>query len=429
MESRIEFLSIDAWWQWHTELLQSMLNRIYSRVPFYRKLLDKEGIDPSSITNIEMLSVLPFTTREDIANNYPYDFFAVPLRDIVRIHTFKSSHTSPVVIGYTKRDLENRRFLTERFMKNCGVGPEDIVQICLDPGMAVWSLEMKEGAEGLGALVIPPDPLSAKDRIKIMRDFKSTVLVTTPSYALYLLSLTEEQGLGPEDLSLRIGIFIGETLKQRDRTRLELGFGLKAYVGYGIMEAIGPIMAYECGVSRGLHLCLDHVIPEVIDPDTGDTIFDGVGELVITTATTKANPLLRFRTGDMTRITREVCECGRTTWRMEPVSGRSDNLLCIRGINIDPQLVYRLLADQTGGFDLKALIVLRRRHFLEEIELWVAIEEAIFIDSLPRLHQWIRRVENKVEEYIGLRCRVRPVERCTLDSYLSKGEDIIRIED
>ncbi len=427
-ESRIEFLSPDAWGQWHTELLQSVVNRVYTRVPFYKNLLDKEGIDPSQITNVEMLKLLPFTTREDLANHYPYDFFAVPLRDIVRIHTFKSSQLSPIVIGYTKRDLEIRRFLAIRAFNVFGVRPEDIVQICLDPGMSMWSLELKEAAESLGALVIPPDPLRAKDRIKVMRDFKTTVLITTPSYGLYLLSIAREKGLGPRELSLRVGIFIGETLKDKDRKELEKGFGLRAFSIYGIMEAMGPVMAYECRDSKRLHLALDHVIPEVIDPKTLEPIFNGVGELVITTATTKANPLIRFRTGDLTKITYNVCECGRTTWRIDPIKGRSDQLVNVRGIKIDVGLIRRLLTEYCEGYEPKFLFVIRKKEFLEQIELWIAMDPQIFSASLPELHLWIRNLETKFKDYIGISCIVRPVEKRTIAPFLDRNKDIVYLD-
>ncbi len=428
-ESRIEFLSTEAWGQWHTELLQSVVNRVYTRVPFYKNLLDKEGIDPSQITSVEMLKLLPFTTREDLANHYPYDFFAVPLRDIVRIHTFKSSQLSPIVIGYTKRDLEIRQFLAIRAFNVFGVRPEDIVQICLDPGMSTWSLELKEAAESLGALVIPPDPLCAKDRIKVMRDFKTSVLITTPSYGLYLLSIAKEKGLGPRELSLRIGVFIGESLNDRDRKELERGFGLRAFSIYGIMEAMGPVMAYECRDSEGLHLALDHIIPEVIDPKTLEPIFNGEGELVITTATTKANPLIRFRTGDITKISQNVCKCGRTTWRIEPIKGRADNLVNVRGIKIDVGLIKQLLIEYCNGYEPKFLFVIRKKDFLEHIELWVAMDPHIFSASLPELHLWIRGLEGKFKDYIGLDCVVRPVEKRTITPFLDRDKEVVYLND
>jgi len=424
-----EHLSPDAWRQWHTELLQSTVNRVYNRVLFYRQTMDTMGISPADIRTVEDLERLPFTTRKDLADNYPYDIFAVPLRDIIRIHTLRSAHTTPLVMGYTKQDLEHRQGLTARFLDACGVSPDDIVQICLDRGMAVWGQELKEGAETLGALVIPPDPLSTSARLRVLVDFKTTVLITTPSYGRYLLDELRRGRISPASLSLRRGVFIGETLSDAVRGELEEGFGLQAFSGYGILEAVGPGMAYECRQRCGLHLAMDHFIPEIVDPNTGQGLPHGQpGELVITTVTTRANPLLRFRTGDLTRILPDPCPCGRTTWRIAPVEDRCDDLVSVRGVKMDPVQIDSFIAAHTGGSALPFVVILRPWKALRRVELWVAMREDLFQGSLPELHDWIRRLESSFEEEIGLACRVCPVEFRTLEPMLSRGRKIITTE-
>ncbi len=426
-DNKIEYLSVDAWRQWHTELLQSTVNRVYNRVPFYRKAMEKRGITPQDINSVEDLAKLPFTTRKDLSRNYPYDMFAVPLRDIVRIHTLRGSQAAPVVVGYTKQDLKHRIELTSRFLQACGVTPDDIVQICLDPGMAVLGQELKEGAEALGALVIPPDPVQTPAQMRVLVDFKTTVLITTPSYGRHLLGRLSDSQIPLAGLALRTGIFVAETLRDEVRRELEDTFSIKAVSGYGILEAVGPGMAYECEKRSGLHLALDHFIPEIIDPETGEDLPPGeTGELVITTVTTRANPLLRFRTGDLTSLIDEPCPCGRTTWRMTPIQGRCDNLIYVRGIKIDPEELNSFLSSHLGGKTPAHLVVLKNDSHLEEVEIWIALEEGLFSGDLPELHRWIRRLETSFEEVMGLGCRIRPVELRTIKPHLDQGHKALR---
>ncbi len=428
-ESKVEYLSPEAWKQWHTELLQSTLNRVYKRVPFYRKAMEKAGVSPQDIGSVEDLPRLPFTTRKDLSKNYPYYLFAVPLRDIVRIHTLRGSQKAPIVIGYTRQDLMHRIGLTQRFLSACGVTQDDIVQICLDPGMQVLGQELKEGAEALGALVIPPDPIHTSARLKVLVDFKTTVLITTPSYGLHLATRMSKAEIPIASLSLRIGIFVAETLTDQTREKLESEFSIKAVSGYGILEAVGPGMAYECTQKRGLHLALDHFIPEIIDPETKRPLgFGQKGELVITTVTTRANPLIRFRTGDITSIKKDKCPCGRTTWLMDPVSGRADDLVYVRGIKIDPEELKGFLKANLDGILPDHLLVIKRGDHLERLELWLALQKELFTGDLPELHQRIRGLETAFEEVMGIRCQIRPVEKRTISNYLEKGQGVWRMD-
>ncbi len=420
---RVEYLSPEAWSQWHTELLQSTVNRAYGRVPFYRRRLDETGVGPDDIRSAEDIRKLPFTSREDIAENYPYGLFSVPLRDIVRIHTLRSGQANPIALGYTRQDLRRRTELTARFFRSAGVGKDDIVQICLDPGMSLHGQDLKEGAELLGALVIPPDPVSIWSRIRVMVDFKTTVLVTTPSYGLYLLETFSEGNMPLASLNLKRMVLLGETLDDQIRGTFEGKLDVDTRAAYGLFEASGPAMAYECREKNGLHLAIDHVIPEIIDPDTGKVLEPGrEGELVITTVTARANPLLRFRTGDLTRLHKDTCLCGRTTWRMSPVSGRCDNIVTVRGVKISPDHVRNLIAESTGGKGLSFLIVLGKNRHLTEVEIIVAVDASFFSGSLPQLHNWIRDTEDLFLESLGLRCRIKPVEYRSIAPFLESGE-------
>lgn len=423
MDNKIEYLSAEAWRQWHTELLQSTVNRAYERVSFYKNVMDEKGVRPDSIKTLEDLSSLPFTTRDDLAVSYPYGLFAVPLRDIVRIHTLRSAQRHPVVTGCTRQDIEHRKELGMRFLAVCNVTADDIVQICLDPGMSVLGNAIKEAAEAMEALVIPTDPISAAERLEILYDFKTTTLVTTPTYAMHLLYLLKNSKLPAVSLNLKKGIMVGETLSEDVRKSLEEGFGMEVRAGYGIVEASGPGMAYECKEKNGLHLAMDHFIPEIIDPGTRTTLQDGeTGELVITTVQTRSNPLIRFRTGDITSLDKSMCPCGKTTWRIAPVSGRSDNLVTVRGVKISPEKIKSVINGVSNGFTPAFIVKLNEVNCVFDIELNVAMDNAGFSGSLPQLHDWIRDLEKSFEELIGVSCRVKPVELRSIGKWLEEGK-------
>ncbi len=423
LNNRVEYLSEEGWRQWHLELLQSTINRVYHRVPFYRKLMDKKGVTPEDITDLSALKRLPFTTREHLEENYPYDLFAVPLKDIVRLHAFPGPRT-PIVKGFTRRDLTSIRRLTARFLTTSGVTSEDIVQICLDPGMSIWIEELKEGAEEVGASVIPPDPQSVTNRIRIMRDFRTSVLVTTPSYALFLDHFMREKGI-KAPASLRLVILVGEGIEATERLRLEKSLGVDTCLGYGLTEAIGPGMGYECERREGYHLAVDYFLPEIIDPETGEDVKEGeVGELVITTLAVKANPLIRFRTGDLCRFIPGACPCGRTTPRISSILGQCDGRVSIRGIKISLSYIETLL-DQAYGHVPDYVLYIKRPNYLEELELWVAMNEKLFEPSILGLHQMAEKFEKAFEETFGLPCRLKFVEKEHL-LQVARGQKVIQ---
>jgi len=429
----IEYTPLNELLQLQVELLQSTLNRVYNRVPSYRKAMDALKCTPEAVTSLADLARLPFTTREDLTANYPYGQFAVPLRDIIRLHTLSCGVSNPIVMGYTKQDVAHRQGLTCRFLSASGVTADDIVQICLDPGMAFLAQELKEAAEAMGALVIPPEPMAVQERLRILADFKTSTLITFSSYLQYLFAELAESGMHLANLSLKRVVLLNEHLDMDAREEMEREFAVDILCGHGILEAVGPVMAYECEKRNGLHLAMDHLIAEVVHPATGAVLPSGEkGELVITTLTTKANPLIRFRTGELTRILTEPCACGRTTWRIEPVYERTDGLVQVRGLNISLDQVEAFvrhgLARLSRGQVSKAVphvMAVRKERFLERLELWIAITDEFFAGSLPLLHDWLREMEMDFEDAFGLACRMRPVELCTLESYLKQGLRVI----
>lgn len=413
--------------QLQTERLQSTVNRVYRRVPFYKEQMDASGVGPEDILGIEDLAKLPFTTHEAFSRNYPYGLFAVPLRDIVRIHTLRGIDGTPVVLGYTRQDVGHRIELSRRFLEASGVTSDDIVQICLDPGMSVVAQDLKEGAEAIGALVIPPDPISTKARIRVLADFKTTTLITTPSYGAYLFARIEEEGPPVAALSLKRVVVVGEAMDVELRARWIEDFGMDTRAGYGITEIMGPGMAYECEALSGLHLAMDHFIPEIIDPETGKRVPNGEeGELVVTTITNRANPIIRFRTGDITRIIDSPCPCGSPLWRIEPIRRRTDQFVSIRGIKIGEKIIDYFLKETMGSIPEYCLKIKRKRP-LERLELRIALDPEHFTGSLPELHKFLRALEESFQEVVGISCTIQPAEEKSIREILkgSKGRIMV----
>ncbi|QJA05697.1 phenylacetate--CoA ligase [Thermosulfurimonas marina] len=400
----LEYLSLEDWRQWHIELLQATLTRLYQRVPFYRESLEAAGLLPEDLAVPEDLSRFPPTTRKDLAEHYPYELFAVPLREIVRLHVFPW-HPNPIVKGYTRQDLEALRGLTVRFLSAAGLRSDDILYIALEPGMAVWIEDLKEGAEVLGATVIPPSPRRPETDLRIMKDFRASVLATTPSLARRFLRVSERLGL-PLPRSLRLLLLLGEPVSPRDRALLEEVFGVQTLVAYGIAEILGPGMAYECERRQGLHLAADHLYPEVVDPETGRTAPEG--ELLLTTLRVRANPLLRFRTGDRVRLLREKCPCGRTTPRLEILEPGYEERWSFRGVKIYRQALEGLLRETYGHLPEYRFRTAEDPE--EEPLLEIRMNEDLFRPSIVALHEEAHRFERAFREFFGLPCRVKWVE-------------------
>jgi phenylacetate-CoA ligase len=396
--------------QLQLERLQVTVNRAYKNVAFYRNLMDKHGIIPEDITSLDDLSRIPFTTRENLLENQPYGMFALPLREVVRLHSSSGSTREPIVVGYSKNDIEHWTELMTRVLYSANVTKDDIVQIAFDYGLFTGALGFHYGAERIGATVIPCSRLSAEKQIAIMRNYRSTMLVCTPTFALHIAYIMKSQGISPAELTLRVGLFGSEPWSEAIRKEIEDGFHITALDNYGLSEIMGPGVSVECYEKNGLHIFEDHFIPEVIDPKTGESLPDGEkGELVLTTITKEAFPMMRYRTGDFTSLDHSTCLCGRTLARMSRVSERTDDMIVVQGINIYPSQIGQILTDIEGTEPHYRLRV-DRNGALDELEVWVEVSGRIFFDEIKKMSAIETQIQRSIQESFGLPIKVRLVE-------------------
>ncbi len=400
--------------QHQLELLQTTVNRAYRNVPFYHRKFEQLDVAPEDVLSLKDISKLPFTTKDDLRDGYPYEMFAVPLREIVRIHSSSSASAKPIVVGYTRSDLKHWADQTARVMSAAGVTKDDVVQIAFDYGLLTGGFGMHYGAERLGASVIPVSSGNTERQVQIMQDFRSTVLVSTPSFALYLAEVTARMGVSAAGLRLRVGLFGGEPMTDNLRSEIESRLGIVATDNYGISAVMGPGIAGECELRDGLHINEDHFLAEVIDPATLDVLGDGEeGELVITTLTKEGLPMIRYRTRDVTTITRGKCKCGRTTARMAPVRKRTDDMLIVRGVNVYPGEIEALLYD-IEHVQPHYQIVVDREGGLEQLTVRVELSSGLVSDQMQRLVDLEETIKRRVHAVVGLTPRVRLVEPRTL---------------
>ncbi|MFA5109986.1 MAG: AMP-binding protein [Desulfobaccales bacterium] len=389
------------------ERLQSTLTRAYRQVKFYRRQFDRLGLNLDNIKNLADLARLPCTTREDLSENYPYGLFAVPLRDIVRILSSPGTTEKPLVVGYAAPDVKLWQELLARLYTAAGITREDIVQLILPPGLANWRRDLQAGAEYLGASVIPPATLNFAKELMVMRDYKTSVLVTTPPLARHLLAVMARMDLTPAELSLKQALLVASPLTGEVRQEIEQGFQVQAATAYGITEVMGPGLAFSCGADGGLHFSEDHFYPEIIDPDTGAPVPPGAsGELVITTLSTVAFPLVRFRSGDRTSLIQTACPCGRTLARLGEITGRTDAIFAVGGIKVHPDQINLLIQEVMGG----ALPQYRHRVVtekgLEVLEIDLIVAESFFSDEIKSLEMLCRRAQRHLQENLGINARI-----------------------
>lgn len=396
--------------QLQLERLQSTLNRVYKNVQFYRKRFDELHILPEDIQSVHELSNLPLTTKDDLRDSYPYGMFAVSLREVVRLHSTSGMTGKSIVVGYTKNDLKNWSNLTARILTAGGVTKDDMVQIAFAYGMLTGAFGLHYGAEMIGASVIPTSSGQTEKQIAIMKDYKTTTLLSTPSYALKIVDTMADMDIDPKSLSLRVGLLGGEPWSENMRREIEERLYIDATDNYGLSEVIGPGVAGECRYKDGLHLFDDHFIPEVIDPSTGNVLPPGEeGELVITTLTKEAFPMVRFRTGDITSLNQQVCECGRTSIRMKKVMERADDMLIIKGISVFSSQVEQLLYEIEGCEPHFQLIVDRKER-IDVLEVLVEVSEQIFFDEMKKQRQLLEDIKRKLSSSLGINVHVKLVE-------------------
>jgi len=407
------------------ERLQSTLNRAYKNVPFYQQIFVKNRITTEKIRSVADLAHIPFTTKENLRDNYPYGMFAVPLRDIVRIHASSGTTGMPIVVGYSANDMRHWAEVVARIMTAGGVSKEDIVQIAFNYGLFTGGFGLHHGAETMGATVIPASSGNSRRQIMIMKDYRTTALVCTPSYALYLAEVMGEMEITKGQLALRVGLFGGEPWSESMREEIERKLGLSATDNYGLSEIMGPGVAGECQEKDGLHIAEDHFIAEIIDPDTGQVLpYGEQGELVLTTLTKEALPMIRYRTHDITRLNPEPCRCGRTHVRMERVRDRTDDMLIVRGVNVYPSQVESVLTEIEGTSPHYQIIV-DRKGALDELEILVEVKEGFFFDEMKRLRSFKEKVEEKMESALGISARIKLVEPKTLERTQGKTQRVV----
>jgi phenylacetate-CoA ligase len=411
--------------QLQLERLQATLNRACKNVTCYRTKFKGLGIVPEDITSLSDLAKLPFTTKEDLRLNYPYGMFAVPLREVVRIHSSSGTTGKPTVVGYTKNDLKTWSNLVARFMTAAGVTHDDVVQIAFGYGLFTGAFGLHYGSETIGAAVIPMSGGNTEKQIMIMQDYKSTVLVCTPSYAVTIADRIEKLGIDPKTLSLKVGLFGGEPWSEAMRREIESRLSISATDNYGLSEVIGPGVAGECGYKCGMHIFEDAFIPEIIDPETCAVLPPGsVGELVLTTISKEAFPMIRYRTRDITSLEYEVCECGRTMVRMKKTMGRSDDMLIIKGVNVFPSQIEEVLV-AIEGCEPHYQLVVDRKGAMDVLEVDIEVTEHIFFDEMKKQRAFLEMVEKKIDSVLGVGVTVKLVEPNSIPRNEGKASRVI----
>ncbi|MFO7576170.1 MAG: phenylacetate--CoA ligase [Pelovirga sp.] len=406
--------------------LQQTVERVYATVPFYRETLDRMGVKPADIRHLKDLQRLPFTLKQDMRDNYPYGLFAVPLEQIVRIHASSGTTGKPTVVGYTRRDIETWTELMARSFAAAGAHKGDVIHNAYGYGLFTGGLGAHYGAERIGASVIPMSGGNTKKQLMIMKDFGSTVLTCTPSYSLFLAEVAAEEGIDIRTLKLKVGILGAEPWSEKMRQEIEEKLNIKAIDIYGLSEILGPGVGIECiEAQNGLHVWEDHFILEIIDPDTCEVLPDGEkGELVITTITKEGIPLLRYRTRDITRLSRQPCICGRTHARIDRLSGRSDDMLIIRGVNVFPSQIESVLFN-IKGIEPHYQLIVDREGNLDTLEVQVEVDEQTFSDEVKRLQELSHVIRKQIKDLLGVTCKVRLVEPKTLARSEGKAQRVI----
>ncbi len=405
--------------------LQQSLKRSAENVPCYQAKFAEAGFHPQDLKELSQLSQLPFTTKEDLRLNYPYGMFAVPMRDVVRIHSSSGTTGKPTVVGYTKNDLQSWAQLVARFMTAAGVTEDDIVHIAFGYGLFTGAFGLHYGSEAIGASVIPISGGNTDKQLMIMEDYRSTALVCTPSYAMTLADRIEKIGLDPEKLALRVGLFGAEPWSEQMRNEIQNRLGIIATDNYGLSEVMGPGVAGECLCRAGMHIAEDQFLAEIIDPNTGKVLPEGeIGELVITSLCKEAFPVVRYRTRDITRLNYEICDCGRTFVRMEKTRGRSDDMLIIKGVNVFPTQIEEVLF-QIEGCQPHYQLVIERINNMDRLEIQIEVNEKIFFDEMKEQRRFVTEAEHKIASVLGVSAKIKLVEPSGIKRHEGKACRVI----
>jgi phenylacetate-CoA ligase len=424
--SREETLGREEFERIQLERLKETVARVYENVPYYRAKFAEAGLVPGDVETLADLRKIPFTVKDDFRKNYPFGLFAAPRKDIVRFHASSGTTGKPTVVGYTKKDMDTWSELIARLVTMAGVTNEDTAQIAFGYGLFTGAFGLHQGLERIGAAVIPMSSGNTEKQIMIMKDFGTTTLIGTPSYALHMAEVALEIGVDPrKELSLKWGLFGGEGSTEGMRKEINERWGMFATENYGMSELMGPGISGECQALTGMHISEDHFLPEIIDPDTGEVLGEGeTGELVITTITKEALPILRYRTRDITSLHYEKCSCGRTTVRMAKIQGRADDMLILGGVNVFPSQIEDVLlkiAEIGPHYQIKVF----KKGYLDKIEVDVELADANLLDSFALLDNLGRRVRQQLRTVLGIDAKVNLVEPRSLARFEGKAKRVI----
>lgn len=409
-----------------SEYLKKLVANIYSNCEAYKQKLDAAGVKPDAITSIDDIRKLPFTTKEDMRDNYPYGLFSAPQKEILEIHVSSGTTGNPTLVGYTKDDLKLWSDVMARVLCCAGAEPGDTIQIAYGYGLFTGGLGFHYGAIEMGLRVIPTSSGQTARQLKIMQDFKPRIIGCTPSYALYMAEEAKEMGIDPTQGNWKIGVFGAEPWSDSMRQEIEAAWNMLATDIYGLSEIIGPGVAQECQYKDGLHLFSDVFYPEIVDPQTGEPVPEGAdGELVVTTLTKQGIPLIRYRTRDIVSITYEKCRCGRTSPRISKIKGRTDDMIVVRGINVFPSQIEHVLVGIEGTQPHYQIVVDRAAHKLDQVEVLVEVEDRFFSDEIKKLNELQKEIQKKITAVLSIGVKVTLVEPKTIERSMGKSKRIV----
>ncbi|MDR2869099.1 MAG: phenylacetate--CoA ligase [Deferribacteraceae bacterium] len=424
-QQEIETMPLEQMRNLQLERLQSLVKRAYQDVAHYKKSFDTCGLRPEDIKSLDDIVKLPFVVKQDLRDNYPYGMFGVPLKDIVRIHSSSGTTGKPTVVGYTKSDLQMWHSLVARTMSMGGVTANDIVQVAFTYGLFTGGFGLHSGAEHIGASVIPVSSGNTMRQLMIMKDYRTTVLICTPSYALHIAETMDKEGVSKDDICLKYGLFGSEPWGEKQRREIEARLGLVATDNYGLSEVMGPGIGGECLCKSGMHINEDQVYPEIIDPDTLEVLPEGSrGELVLTTLTREAMPMIRYRTRDITRLYREKCDCGRTLIKMDKPAGRTDDMFIVNGVNVFPSQVedaLRAFEEATPHF----MIYLRKKGALDEVEIQLEVSEALFFDEMKKQKELLDNMTARFASLLQIKPKIKLVDPRSLQRFEGKAKRVV----
>jgi Coenzyme F390 synthetase len=418
-------MSRDSMKELQLERLKSIVRYAYENVPMYTKKFDDIGLKPEHIQTLKDIEKIPFTTKNDLRDNYPYGLFAVPLKKIVRLHASSGTTGKPIVVGYTKNDMENWSENIARLVVAAGGSDDDVAQVVFGYGLFTGGFGLHQGLEKVGITVVPSSSGHSERQLMLMQDFGTTILVGTPSYALYLAEIADEMGVDKSKLKLRLGLFGGEGHTPEMRAEIEKRWGIKATENYGLSEVQGPGVAGECYCQCGMHINEDHFYPEIIKSETGEALdYGDKGELILTTLTKEGIPMLRYRTKDITILNPEKCECGRATVRMNKVLGRTDDMLIIRGVNVFPSQIESVLVGM-DGIGPHYQIIVTKNGYMDAIEVLVELIDGKLLEKFSELEKLEKKIRHELKVVLQIDAKVRLVEPKSIERTTGKAKRVI----